>query len=432
MSRRIVAAALAVVVVGLIGYLALAWRPAISPIQRPTSASFAQDAIARGERLAALGHCVSCHTAAGKEPFAGGYGVNTPFGTIYGSNITPDEQTGIGRWSLDAFTRAMREGVSRDGSHLFPAFPYYAYTKLSDDDVKDLYAYLMTRPAVSATVPKNTIPFPLNIRALEEGWKILFFRSGRYEPDSSKSAEWNRGAYLAEGLSDCSGCHTPRNALGGEKSGRAYAGALIDGWIAPALTAANPAPIGWSQEDLFSYLRTGVSRLHGATDATMTPIIRDGLALSVVPDSDIRAITTYFGGVNGAAAHETAPAAELHALETSSLGSGVNFDEDAQLYASACLSCHYNRGSVLPARPELSLSSALTLPEPDNFIQVVLNGVGSNDGAPGMFMPAYASSFTDAQVARLAAYLRRTRTTAAPWKDLEKKVADIRHKWVDR
>ena len=346
-------------------------------------------------------------------------------------NITPDPQTGIGRWSLDAFTRAMREGVSRNGSHLFPAFPYYAYTKLSDEDVRDLYAYLMTRTPVNASVPKNTVPFPLSIRALEEGWKILFFRSGRYQTNSAKSAEWNRGAYLAEGLSDCSGCHTPRNALGGEKSKRAYGSALIDGWIAPALTAANPSPVPWTQQELFSYLRTGVSRLHGATDATMTPVIRDGFALPIVPDSDIRAIAIYFTDMNGAAARESVIAgAERRALASSSLASGEAYDADAALYASACLSCHYNTGSVLTTRPELALSSALTLPEPDNFIQVVLNGVGVTDGAPGMVMPAYASSFNDAEVAGLAAYLRRTRTTAPPWKDLEKKVTAIRRKYA--
>ncbi len=248
---------------------------------------------------------MACHTRPGGQPFAGGYGLNTPFGIIYGTNITPDPETGIGRWSLEAFARAMREGVSRDGSHLFPAFPYYAYTELWDDDLKALYAYLMTRPPVSATVQANTIPFPLNIRALQEGWKILFFRSGRYRPDPSKGAEWNRGAYLAEALSDCGGY--------------------------------------------------------------------------------------------------------------------------ANLYAAACMSCHYNAGPVpLPARPELALNSALTLPEPTNFIQVVLKGISNTEGAPGLVMPAYASSLTDAEIARLAAYLRRSRTKLPPWTDLENQVAAIR------
>ena len=204
---------------------------------------------------------MSCHIRPGGQPLAGGYGVNTPFGVIYGTNITPDTQTGIGRWSLAAFTRAMREGVSRDGHHLYAAFPYTAFTELSDDDINALYAYLMTRTPVSATIPPNTVPFPLNIRLLEEGWKILFFRKKAFQPDPTKDAEWNRGAYLAEALSDCGGCHTPRNALGAEKLRHAYAGAVVDNWIAPPLTEANPSPVPWTEERLFSYLRTGVDRL---------------------------------------------------------------------------------------------------------------------------------------------------------------------------
>ena len=279
--RRIALAMLAAVVLGLLGVFLLAWRPAIAPIEPPTASSFPAEAVAKGAALSAAGHCVACHTRPGGEPFAGGYGLNTPFGIVYGTNITPDPDTGIGRWSPEAFARAMREGVSQNGSHLFPAFPYYAFTGLYDDDVKALYAYLMTRPPVRATVPANTIPFPLNIRAFQEGWKILFFRSGRYRPDSSKGAEWNRGAYLAEALSDCGGCHTPRNALGAEKTRDAYAGYVIDGWIAPALTEANPSPVPWMQDELMSYLRTGLGPLHGAaTAATMTPVIREGLGSS--------------------------------------------------------------------------------------------------------------------------------------------------------
>jgi mono/diheme cytochrome c family protein len=240
--------------------LILARRPAIAPIERPIPESFSAASVAQGEALAAAEHCASCHTGPDGRPFAGGYALHTPFGIIYGSNLTPDPKTGIGLWSSQAFARAMREGVSRDGSHLFPAFPYYAYTRLSDADIQALYAYLMTRPAVSATSPANTLPFPLSVRSFQEGWKILFFRSGRYRSDPSKSNEWNRGAYLAEGLADCSGCHTPRNALGSEKTRDAYAGADVDGWIAPALTTANPSPIPWTEDELFKYLRTGSAR----------------------------------------------------------------------------------------------------------------------------------------------------------------------------
>jgi mono/diheme cytochrome c family protein len=321
----------------------------------------------------------------------------------------------------------MREGVARDGSHLFPAFPYYAYTKLSDDDLNSLYAYLMTRPPASATIPANTVPFPLNIRAFQEGWKLLFFRSGRYQPNPSQSEEWNRGAYLAQAVSDCTGCHTPRNSLGAEISRRSYAGAVVDGWIAPALNEANPSPVPWTQEELFAFLRTGLSARHGAIGGTMTPVVRDALALAVVPDADIRAIALFFNDMNHAAARSTAvEASTREAVGTSDLAIGQPYDSDADLYASTCIACHYNAGPVpLVARPELALNSALTLSEPTNFIQVVLRGVGASEGATGLVMPSYAS-LTDGEIARLAGYLRRTRTTNPPWSDLEKKVAAIR------
>lgn len=428
MIRRVAAVALAVAVMALAGLLLLARRSEIPSLSGAQQASFSAGDIAHGEALAAAGHCASCHTRAGGPVFGGGYAVNTPFGKIYGSNITPDPKTGIGSWPLAAFSRAMREGVSRDGSQLFPAFPYYAYTKLNDSDIRSLYAFLMTRPAVTAAVPANTLPFPLNVRAFQEGWKLLFFQEGRYRPNPAKSDEWNRGAYLAEGLADCSGCHTPRNALGGEQSRNAYAGAGIDGWIAPALTHANPSPIPWTRDELFQFLRTGSSPLHGATSSTMTAVIRDSLALPVVPDSDVRAIAAYFSDTDPAGILKAEIESKTReALATSALGSGQESDPDASLYAAACISCHYNAGSApLAARPELALNSSLTMNDPTNFIQVVLQGVSSMDGAPGLVMPGFASSLSDEEIARLAAYLRRTRTKLPPWPDLERKIRAIR------
>jgi mono/diheme cytochrome c family protein len=424
--KRIVIGVAVVGVLGLLGFLALAWRPAIAPIDPPDKASFSAELITNGEVLAGSGYCAVCHTKQGGQRLAGGYGLRTPFGTIYSTNITPEPETGIGRWSLAAFTRAMHEGVSRDGSHLFPAFPYDHFTKVSDDDVAALYAYLMTRPPVTASAPANTIPFPLNIRTFQEGWKLLFFRSGRYQPDTSKSAAWNRGAYLAEGLSHCGGCHTPRNLLGAEKVKDAYAGGVVDDWIAPALTDANPSPVPWTESELFSYLRSGVSPLHGVSAGPMSPVIHTGL--SVVPDADIRAQSVYFADLDHAAAHmAVADAAVRKALAVSALGSGQEYDPDARLYAAACVACHYNAGPApLPARPALALNSALMLPEPTNFIRVVLDGIGISEGGPGLVMPGYAASLTDADIARLAAFLRRTHTDEPPWTDLENKVVAIR------
>lgn len=426
MLKRIAIGIVGAGIACVLAFLGLAWRPAIAPIEPPAKSSFPAALIAKGRVLAGAGYCAVCHTGTGGQPFAGGYGLQTPFGTVYSRNITPDPQTGIGRWSLAAFTRAMHQGVSRDGSHLFPAFPYDHFTKVSDADVKALYAYLMTRPPVKAEPPPNTIPFPLNIRLLQEGWKILFFRSGRYTPDTSKSAEWNRGAYLAEGLSHCGGCHTPRNFLGAEKSNAAYAGAEIDDWIAPALTDANPSRVPWTQSELFSYLRNGVAALHGVSAGPMAPVVHTGY--SQIPDADVQAVALYFADVDHSAARTVEfNAAVKKALATSLLDGGQDYHPGARLYAGACLGCHYNGGpNLLPARPELALNSALTLPEPTNFIHVVLGGIGIAEGGPGLVMPGYARALSDADIAQLASYLRRTRVQEPPWKEMEKKIAAIR------
>jgi mono/diheme cytochrome c family protein len=414
-----------ILLVGLIGFTVFAWRPAFVPIDRPSPASFSPDLVARGAVLASAGYCATCHTVKGGKPFAGGYPVVTQFGTIYSTNITPDAKTGIGTWSQAAFLRAMHEGVRRDGAHLFPAFPYDHFTKLSDGDVAALYAFLMTRPVVDAPRRKNTIPFPLSIRALQAGWKLLFFHPGRYRPDSAHSAEWNRGAYLAEGLSHCGACHTPRGGLGAEKGGQAYAGAPIDNWIAPPLTRANPAPVPWSRDELAAYLSTGVSRFHGTAVGPMGPVAR---GLSALPASDIQALAVYFADLNGSAARSgEAPAAIARARVSDRIGIGLQYDAATRLYTAACASCHYNgAGAPNPLRPDLALNSAVNLDDPTNLIRVILYGISSRDGVPGVVMPAFGHGFTNADVARIAAYLRATRTAKPAWPDLESRVAEIR------
>ncbi len=391
MLKKLLLGCVAVGFLGLLGFAALAWRPAIAPIAPPAPQSFAPELVAKGEALAGGGYCAECHTVKGGRKFAGGYPMATPFGLLYSTNITPDPQTGIGTWSEAAFARAMHEGVARDGSHLFPGFPYDHFTKLSDDDVKALYAYFMTRPAVRASAPANTIPFPLNIRALQEGWKILFFRSARFEPTAGKSAEWNRGAYLALGLSHCGACHTPRNLLGAEKADDAYAGAVVDNWIAPPLTAANPAPAPWTREELKSYLRNGVSVLHGTAAGPMSPVVHGLAALS---ESDTDALATYFADIDHAGDRlASTDAAVARAMSYASLGTGQDFDADTRLYTAACASCHYNSGHTpLAVRPDLALNSALSLPEPTNLIQVLLRGVSAEEGIPGVVMPSFASA----------------------------------------
>jgi len=427
MFRRSALIVVVVIVVGVAGFALFAHRAAIAPINPPPTSAFSPELIARGEQLAGAGYCITCHTARDGKPYSGGYAINTAFGTIYSTNITPDPETGIGTWSEAAFTRAMREGVARDGAHLFPAFPYNHFTRLTDADVRALYAYFMTREPVVARAPANTVPFPLSIRALQAGWKLLFFRAGRFQPDPKRDAEWNEGAYLAQGISHCGACHTPRNVLGGEKKHARYAGADVDTWSAPPLTAANPAPVPWDAEELMAYLRTGVSALHGTVAGPMAPVVHDGLAK--LPDSDVQAIATYFSTIDEAASRAASKdAAVQKALQREQLDRVrmATYDAPARLYVSACASCHYNRGTPNPLRPDLALNSAVSLPEPANLIGVVLHGVSAREGAPGIVMPAFASGFSNRDIAQIAAYLRATRTDLPPWPHLEEKVAALR------
>jgi mono/diheme cytochrome c family protein len=425
MLKRLLIGLAAVLALGVIGFGVFAWRPPIGKITPPTPAAFAPALVARGEVLASAGYCATCHTAKGGAVFAGGYPIKTSFGVIYSTNITPDAKTGIGAWSEAAFGRALREGVARNGAHLFPAFPYDHFTKLSDADVSALYAFMMTRPAVNAPARRNRLPFPLNLRPLQAGWKLLFFRPGRFEPNPAKSAEWNRGAYLAQGVSHCGACHTPRNALGAEKRDATFAGAPIDNWLAPPLTAANPSPAPWDQAEMTSYLRAGVSRYHGTAAGPMAPVVNDGL--TKVSDADIHAIAVYLTDLNGAAGRATALAPALRtAVAANQLNTGPQRTPAARLYTAACASCHYNSGGAPnPLRPDLSLNSAVNLDDPTNLIQVILHGVSAKDGAPGVVMPAF-SRFSDADIVTLAAYLRATRTSKPPWPGLDKKVAAIR------
>ena len=423
MVKRIVLIAVVLMALGTVGFGIFAWRPSIARIAPPPASRFAPALVARGAVLASAGYCASCHTVRGGQPYVGGYAMKTQFGTIYSTNITPDPRTGIGAWSEQAFERAMRHGVRRDGAHLFPAFPYDHFTKLTDADVSALYAFVMTRPAIVASEKSPTIPFPFNIRALQAGWKLLFFRPGRFVPDPGQNAEWNRGAYLAEGVSHCGACHTPRVSLGAEKRDQAYAGAAIDGWIAPSLGKINSAPVPWSHAELLAYLSTGVSRYHGTAAGPMGSVSRN---LAALPLADVAAIATYFASNNGSAGQQArATAAIRKAVASDGIGLGLQYDPAARLYAGACASCHYNGKALHPLRPDLALNSAVSMDDPTNLIQVILHGVSAEDGAPGVVMPGF-TGLSDTDIARLAAWLRKTRTAKPAWADLEKKVAAVR------
>lgn len=427
MFKRILLGLVALVVLGVIGLYALAWRPAIDPIAAPAATSFPPALVAQGEVLSGAGYCATCHTAKGGKRYAGGYPMATPFGTLYSTNITPDVETGIGGWSEEAFSRAMRKGVARDGSHLFPAFPYQHFNQVSDQDIKALYAYFMTREPVHAPARAPDIPFPLNQRVLQAGWKLLFFRDNAYGPVTGKSEQWNRGAYLAEGLAHCSACHSPRNKLGAEKLGdERYAGAVIDGWYAPPLTPANQAPIPWGEEELFGYLRTGATQLHGVAAGSMSEVVHDGL--SKLSDEDVRALAVYFADRSDSANRKVSQQAVLDkVLAPAAHGTRQQVEAGANVYNAACSSCHYNSGPMpLLVRPELGLNSALSASDPSTLIQIILHGVSVDDGLPGVMMPGFYQSLSNAEVVQLAAWLRSSRTTQPPWPDLEKQVATLR------
>jgi mono/diheme cytochrome c family protein len=425
--KRILLGLLGLFVLAVVGLFVLAHRPELDPIA-PSAKAFPADLVARGEVLAGAGYCASCHTAKGGAPYAGGYAMETGFGTIYSTNITPDPDTGIGRWSEEAFRRAMREGVARDGSHLFPAFPYQHFSLVTDEDIHALYAYFMTRTAVKAPARKPHLPFPLNVRALQAGWKLLYVHKDDYGPITGKTPEWNRGAYLAEGLGHCSACHSPRNSLGAEKGGaQRYTGAVIDNWYAPPLGPANKAPVPWNTDELYAYMHTGATPLHGVAAGPMSHVVHDGLVK--LPDADVRAIAAYFADRFGTTGQRTTntEATLARVMATSALGSHQQIDRGATLYTAACASCHYNSGPMpLQARPELGLNSALTASDPSTLIQVILHGVSVPEGLPDTMMPSFAHSFSDADIAALAAWLRSTRTDQPPWPELPSRVTALR------
>src|SRR5450432_1616386 len=334
-SRIIGSVIAALLIAGGVAALAVAWRPAIAAVEPPAPQSFDPVLVKRGRELAAMGNCNDCHTTRGGKAFAGGLPVPTPFGAIFSSNITPDPDTGIGRWSEAAFRRAMRSGVNRDGQHLYPTFPYDHFTNVTDEDNRALYAYVMTRQPVHAPARANQLSFPLDQRFVVAGWKLLFLRRGTYQPDSAQSAEWNRGAYLVEGLAHCGSCHTPRNALGAERATAQFAGGDVDNWHAYAINAQSPAPVPWDADALFAYLRDGWHPDHGVARGPMAEVVSN---LSSVPPGDIRAIATYMAGVFGAPTPDRKRQGDevLAQASKSEDKSSQGNSAGAAIYAAAC------------------------------------------------------------------------------------------------
>jgi len=382
-----------------------AWRTPIAPTAAPDPHLYSAEAIARGRQLAAVGDCAVCHTTPGGADNAGGRRLDTPFGGVYTTNITPDPATGIGGWSYAAFERAMRQGVHRDGHHLYPAFPYTAFAKTTEHDLQALYAYLMSQPPVRSTVPATRLAFPFSVRPLLAFWNALFLREGEFVPNSSRSVQWNRGAYLVDGLGHCSACHSPRNLLGAERGGsRYFAGGTADGWEAPPLTVLNAAPIAWSEAELFSYLRTGASRFHGAAAGPMQPVVA---SLSQLPDTDIQAMSHYLASFSTQISPDTEHGMAQILEKQAAAAAERAHEAGARLFEGACASCHDPQsGSLAAARPSLALNTNLHGANPNNVIRAVLDGVNIPAMGHRGAMPSFRSSFDDRQIADLLGYLR--------------------------
>jgi nicotinate dehydrogenase subunit B len=426
-KRRSTFASVAAACTAVVGIAAavLPWR-SIAPIARPDASTYSAATIARGQQVAALGNCAVCHTATNGIINTGGRALETPFGIVYSTNITPDPETGIGAWSYPAFERSMRDGIHRDGRQLYPAFPYNHFAKTTDADLQALYAYLIAQEPVRAVNPETKLTFPFNLRPLMAGWNALFHKPTVFEADAAQSEMWNRGAYLIESLGHCGACHTPRNALGAEKTAKTYlAGGTAEGWEAPPLTSLSHAPIPWSEDELFAYLRTGISRFHGVAAGPMAPIVKD---LAAVPDNDIRAMAVYLASFNEKAITQAKQQEQAAKLETLTSVRTVPASMGARIYEGACAVCHQVGGPVLfGSRPSLALNSSLHSAVPDNLIQVILHGIENPVSSDLGYMPAFKNSFNDEQVTELVAYLRRQfAPDKAPWTDVASAVSKIR------
>jgi mono/diheme cytochrome c family protein len=361
--------------------------------------------VERGRYLAILSDCGSCHTVPGaNQPFAGGRPIETPFGNIIAPNITPDPETGIGSWSDQQFDAAIRRGLRRDGSHLYPAMPYNTYTKMSRDDVLAIRAYLNTVIPVRNAVVANALPFPFNIRASMGVWNALYFKEGDYRPDPKQSAEWNRGAFLVDGPGHCGACHTPKTLLGGDRADQYLQGGYLQGWSAPDITNNTRLGVGrWSNQDLVSYLKSGHNRVTAAT-GPMGEVVT--LSTAHMTDPDLDAIATYLKSLPG----KTDEVASLSADDPAMVAG-------AAIYRDQCSACHGLDGKgVAELFPSVSDSSMLRSNDPTTSIRIVLRGarsVGTKTQPTASGMPSYGRQLDDSEVAAVITYLRNSWGAAA-------------------
>ena len=374
---------------------------------KPTGvpASLAHDSlIERGAYLAHAADCMACHSKPGGADFAGGLGFKLPFGTMYSTNITPDKQDGIGNYSDAEFINAVRRGVRRDGAMLYPAMPYTSYSYLTDEDTLAIKAYLFSLPAVHQRPPENSLAFPFNQRWTLAFWSALFNRDTRFEPDTAKTPEWNRGAYLAEALAHCGECHTPRNLAFALDNRDKFGGAMTAGWHAFNISSDKTSGIGgWSDADLASYLADGHAPLHGTASGPMGEAVDH--SFSWMTSDDITSMVAYLRTVPAIASAErpgpTTPAPASHKS-----GGGGNNPRGKLVFEGACVSCHGWTGES-PVSPMATLTGAAAVSDHGgtNIVQIVVSGTRRFTPEGALSMPAFGHAYSDEDIAAVANYV---------------------------
>ena len=359
----------------------------------------------RGRYLVEAGDCQACHTNAGGQPFTGGRAIQTPFGVIYSPNITPDHETGIGGWSDDQFYRAIHQGIAANGDHLYPAFPYPWYTKVTREDALSIRAYLNTLNPVKAERRPNDLVWPLNHREVMAGWNELFFKEGQFSPDPNKSVEWNRGAYLVEGLGHCGACHTPTNLFGAPKTSQRLQGGTLQDWYAPALASDLSSGLGnWSDADIVTFLKTGRND-RTAAYGPMSEVIT--YSTSKLNDGDLEAIATYLKDMPAPAAASKPAKPDPQIVHSGQA-----------IYIDNCSACHKSNGEGVPGTfPPLKGDTAAQGSDPTSVIRVILDGAhaAATDARPTpLAMPSFKWKLSDEQVAAVASYVRSAWGNAAP------------------
>ncbi len=404
--------AMTVAFVGLIllGITLLPVTPSSVPLEEESSQTLdvakqqaRQNRQVRGAYLARAGNCMGCHTAKGGPPYAGGHILATAIGSFITPNITPDEETGIGHWTEQDFWLALHDGMARDGRPLYPAFPYTDYTKITREDSDAIFAYLQSLPRVEQRNPPSQIRFPFNLRPLLYAWRTLYFTKGVYQHEAAKSDEWNRGAYLVQGLGHCNACHTTRNPLGASQ-GNVLGGGQIMGsnWYSPSLTSLQEASASdWPIEDIVQLLTTGLS-----SRAVVTGPMADVVSQSLqhLTEADAHAMATYLKSLPESAPYSRGIAPEL----TGEVDK--QFRRGGKIYETYCQDCHGNFGQGAPgAYPALAGNRGVTLASPINAIRSILNGgyapvTASNPRPYGM--PPFAQVLHDEEIALVLSYIR--------------------------